>query len=83
MLPGGGRAELLAPYPAGTGLVRLWLARIDVPGDGLLGYLRAHGQPIRYACAEAAWPIEAYQSVFSAIRLGGDAERARPSPMRW
>jgi len=30
VLPGGGRAELLAPYPAGTGLVRLWLARIDV-----------------------------------------------------
>src|SRR5919106_1235581 len=25
VLPGGGRAELLAPYPAGTGLVRLWL----------------------------------------------------------
>jgi S-adenosylmethionine:tRNA ribosyltransferase-isomerase len=78
VLPGGGRAELLAPYPAGTGLVRLWLARIDVPGD-LLAYLRAHGQPIRYAHAEAAWPIEAYQSVFS--RDPGSAEMpsaARP-----
>ena len=64
VLPGGGRAELLAPYPAGTGLVRLWLARLDVPGE-LLAYLRAHGQPIRYAHAEAAWPIEAYHSVFS------------------
>jgi S-adenosylmethionine:tRNA ribosyltransferase-isomerase len=78
VLAGGGAAELLAPYPAGTGLVRLWLARIDVPGD-LLGYLRAHGQPIRYAHAEAAWPIEAYQSVFS--RDPGSAEMpsaARP-----
>jgi S-adenosylmethionine:tRNA ribosyltransferase-isomerase len=71
VLPGGGRAELLAPYPAGTGLVRLWLARIAVPGD-LLAYLRAHGQPIRYAHADAAWPIEAYQSVFS--RDPGSAE---------
>jgi S-adenosylmethionine:tRNA ribosyltransferase-isomerase len=78
-LPGGGRAELLAPYPASTGLVRLWLARIDVPGGDLLGYLRAQGQPIRYAHAEAAWPIEAYQSVFS--RDPGSAEMpsaARP-----
>jgi S-adenosylmethionine:tRNA ribosyltransferase-isomerase len=78
VLRGGGRAELLAPYPAGTGLVRLWLARIDAPGD-LGGYLRAHGQPIRYAHAEAAWPIEAYQSVFS--RDPGSAEMpsaARP-----
>jgi S-adenosylmethionine:tRNA ribosyltransferase-isomerase len=78
VLPGGGRAELLAPYPAGTGLVRLWLARLDAPGD-LLAYLRAHGQPIRYAHAEAAWPIEAYQSVFS--RHPGSAEMpsaARP-----
>jgi S-adenosylmethionine:tRNA ribosyltransferase-isomerase len=78
VLPGGGRAELLAPYPAGTGLVRLWLARLDAPGQ-LLAYLRAHGQPIRYAHAEAAWPIEAYQSVFS--RDPGSAEMpsaARP-----
>jgi S-adenosylmethionine:tRNA ribosyltransferase-isomerase len=78
VLPGDGRAELLAPYPARTGLVRLWLARIDVPGE-LLAYLRAHGQPIRYAHADAAWPIEAYQSVFS--RVPGSAEMpsaARP-----
>jgi S-adenosylmethionine:tRNA ribosyltransferase-isomerase len=78
VLPGGGRAELLAPYPAGTGLERLWLARLDVPGR-LLAYLRAHGQPIRYSHADRAWPIEAYQSVFS--RDPGSAEMpsaARP-----
>jgi S-adenosylmethionine:tRNA ribosyltransferase-isomerase len=78
VLPAGGRVELLAPYPAGTGLVRLWLARLDVPGD-LLAYLRANGEPIRYAHADAAWPIVAYQSVFS--RDPGSAEMpsaARP-----
>ena len=77
-LPGGGRAQLLAPYPAGTGLVRLWLARLDVPGE-LLAYLRAHGQPIRYAHTAGAWPIEAYQTVFS--RVPGSVEMpsaARP-----
>jgi S-adenosylmethionine:tRNA ribosyltransferase-isomerase len=78
VLPGRGRAELLAPYPAGTGLVRLWLARLDIRGE-LLPYLRVHGQPIRYAHADRAWPIEAYQSVFS--RTPGSAEMpsaARP-----
>src|ERR671918_85612 len=78
VLPGGGRAALLAPYPAGTGLVRLWLGRLHVPGE-LLAYPRAHGQPIRYAHADRAWPIEAYQSVFS--RDPGSAEMpsaARP-----
>ncbi|HET6952252.1 MAG TPA: S-adenosylmethionine:tRNA ribosyltransferase-isomerase [Acidimicrobiales bacterium] len=63
-LPGGGRAELLAPYPAGTDQPRLWLARLDVPG-ALPAYLAEHGGPIRYAHAQAAWPLAAYQSVFS------------------
>ena len=66
-LAGGGRAALLAPYPAGTKVPRLWLARLDVPAP-LLGYLDAHGQPVRYAHAEDAWPLAAYQSVFSRVR---------------
>jgi S-adenosylmethionine:tRNA ribosyltransferase-isomerase len=77
-LEGGGHAELLAPYPAGTGLVRLWLARLDLPTD-TLRYLDAHGQPVRYAHTQGAWPIDAYQSVFS--RVPGSAEMpsaARP-----
>ncbi|HEX5945167.1 MAG TPA: S-adenosylmethionine:tRNA ribosyltransferase-isomerase [Acidimicrobiales bacterium] len=77
-LPGGGRAELLAPYPSSTAMRRLWLARLDLPTD-TLAYLGAHGQPIRYAHVEGAWPIEAYQSVFSWIP--GSAEMpsaARP-----
>jgi S-adenosylmethionine:tRNA ribosyltransferase-isomerase len=78
VLAGDGRAELLAPYPAGTAARRLWLARLDLPPDTLT-YLAAHGQPIRYAHADAAWPIAAYQSVFS--RWPGSAEMpsaARP-----
>ena len=78
VLAGGGRAELLAPYPAGTATRRLWLARFDV-GTDVLRYLDAHGQPIRYAHVERAWPLAAYQSVFS--RVPGSAEMpsaARP-----
>jgi len=78
VLAGGGRAELLAPYPAGTQARRLWLVRLDLP-RATLDYLAAHGQAIRYAHADAAWPVEAYQSVFS--RVPGSAEMpsaARP-----
>jgi S-adenosylmethionine:tRNA ribosyltransferase-isomerase len=78
VLAGGGRAELLAPYPAGTDAQRLWLVRLDLPA-ATLDYLAAHGQAIRYAHADAAWPVEAYQSVFS--RVPGSAEMpsaARP-----
>ena len=78
LLAGGGEATLLSPYPAGTGTRRLWLARLDLP-KATLPYLGAHGQPIRYAHVEGAWPLAAYQSVFS--RVPGSAEMpsaARP-----
>jgi len=78
VVAGGGRASLLSPYPAGTGTRRLWLARLDL-GVDTLRYLDAHGQPIRYAHVRGAWPLAAYQSVFS--RVPGSAEMpsaARP-----
>jgi S-adenosylmethionine:tRNA ribosyltransferase-isomerase len=78
VLVGGGRAELLAPYPAGTNSQRLWLVRLDL-ATAPLDYLANYGQTIRYAHADAAWPVEAYQSVFS--RVPGSAEMpsaARP-----
>jgi S-adenosylmethionine:tRNA ribosyltransferase-isomerase len=78
VVAGDGRAELLAPYPAGTAVERLWLARLDLPAP-VLDHLAAHGQPVRYAHADAAWPVDAYQSVFS--RVPGSAEMpsaARP-----
>jgi S-adenosylmethionine:tRNA ribosyltransferase-isomerase len=85
-LPGGGRAELLSPYPpdgdpgrgAGPASYRLWLARLDLPGP-LLDYLGAHGEPIRYAHVDHAWSIYVYQTVFS--RVPGSVEMpsaARP-----
>lgn len=78
VLAGGGRATLLAPYPAGAATRRLWLARLDLATD-VMRYLDAHGQPIRYAHTQGAWPLDAYQSVFS--RVPGSAEMpsaARP-----
>jgi S-adenosylmethionine:tRNA ribosyltransferase-isomerase len=73
-LPGGGRANLLAPYPldgsviSGTprapGPARLWVAQLDLPG-GLLAYLAEHGHPVRYGTPERAWPLDAYQTVFA------------------
>jgi S-adenosylmethionine:tRNA ribosyltransferase-isomerase len=108
-LPGGGRADLLTPFPSGSAARRLWLARLDLPvtvtapgrlagataastsgagapstsGGGLDGaagpagtrldrYLEAFGQPVRYGHTAGAWPIEAYQTVFS--RVPGSVE---------
>jgi S-adenosylmethionine:tRNA ribosyltransferase-isomerase len=77
-LAGGGRATLLTPYPADATARRLWLARLDL-GVETHRYLADHGQPIRYAHIDGAWPLAAYQSVFS--RVPGSAEMpsaARP-----
>jgi S-adenosylmethionine:tRNA ribosyltransferase-isomerase len=65
-LPGRGRAELLAPWPPtpAEGPTRLWVARLDVPGD-FLAWLADHGQPIRYGEPAQPWPIDAYQTVFA------------------
>ena len=63
-LPGGAQVDLLAPYAShDTGPVRLWLARLRLPGP-LGSYLAGHGRPIRYGCGAEAWPLTAYQTVF-------------------
>ena len=68
-LPGGGRAQLLSPWPAVPveGPNRLWMARLDVPGRPLdwLAWLADHGRPIRYGEPAEPWPIAAYQTVFA------------------
>ncbi|HYH07258.1 MAG TPA: S-adenosylmethionine:tRNA ribosyltransferase-isomerase [Thermoanaerobaculia bacterium] len=61
MLPGDGKATLLAPYRDSS---RLWLARIDVPD--LRAYLARYGRPIHYSYIERPYPIDAYQTVFAA-----------------
>ncbi len=59
-LPGGGAAEILAPYAG----VRLWLARLDLP-LGVGAYLTAYGSPIRYRYVPRAWPLSMYQNVYA------------------
>ncbi|HEU4318471.1 MAG TPA: S-adenosylmethionine:tRNA ribosyltransferase-isomerase [Acidimicrobiia bacterium] len=77
-LPGGGRLNLLAPYPAGSGNERLWLTEATFP-FAFHEYLRRHGRPITYDRSTAPQTIEAYQTVFA--RTAGSAEMpsaARP-----
>jgi S-adenosylmethionine:tRNA ribosyltransferase-isomerase len=60
-LPGGGEAELLAPYLGGR---RLWAARLRLPAP-LLEYLAAHGEPIRYRHQPESRPLADYQTIFA------------------
>jgi S-adenosylmethionine:tRNA ribosyltransferase-isomerase len=61
-LPGGGEAELLAPYLGGP---RLWAARLRLP-EPLLEYLNRHGEPIRYRHQREPRPLADYQTIFAA-----------------
>jgi S-adenosylmethionine:tRNA ribosyltransferase-isomerase len=61
VLPGGGRATLVAPYSGGR---RLWLAKLELP-EPLADYLDRHGHPIRYSYVPREWPLSAYQSAFA------------------
>ena len=64
-LPDGGTARLVAPFPVDhPGPVRLWTAVLGLP-EPLFAYLDRFGRAIRYGCVAEAWPISAYQTVFS------------------
>jgi S-adenosylmethionine:tRNA ribosyltransferase-isomerase len=56
-LPGGAVLRLDLRFSA-----RLWRARLST---AVIPYLLRHGQPIRYSYVPAAWPIEAYQTIFA------------------
>ena len=60
-LPGGGEAELLAPY---LGADRLWAARLTLRAP-LLEYLERHGEPIRYRHQPEPRPLADYQTIFA------------------
>ncbi len=60
-LPGGASAAFLARDSRSP---RLWLVALDGVGD-VLGYLRRHGQPIRYSHEGRARPLGAYQTVYA------------------
>jgi len=76
-LPGGGRAELLAPFPTGAGgparPSRLLVTHLVLP-TALGAYLAEFGRPIRYGCPDTAWPLSDYQTVFATT--AGSAEMA-------
>ncbi|MGH9007068.1 MAG: S-adenosylmethionine:tRNA ribosyltransferase-isomerase [Acidimicrobiales bacterium] len=63
-LPAGGSVSLLTPYAAHPSGVRLWVASLSLP-EPLLGYLSAHGTPIRYGYVQGEWPISMYQNVYA------------------
>jgi S-adenosylmethionine:tRNA ribosyltransferase-isomerase len=67
---GAGSAGLQLELAAGAVLTlgsrftaRLWQARLST---AVIPYLLRHGVPIRYSYVRRPWPIEAYQTVFSA-----------------
>jgi S-adenosylmethionine:tRNA ribosyltransferase-isomerase len=67
LLPGGGQATLLAPYPFVHSLAsrsRLWAAAVVLP-EPVDTYLRDYGQPIRYSYVRMPWPNAMYQTVFA------------------
>jgi S-adenosylmethionine:tRNA ribosyltransferase-isomerase len=61
-LPGGGRAELLAPYLGSER--RLWVAELRLP-EPLLGYLTRHGRPIRYRHVRGERSLADYQTAYA------------------
>jgi S-adenosylmethionine:tRNA ribosyltransferase-isomerase len=65
-LPGGGRVDLLAPYPVDSETRRLWVAQVEVERD-FHAYLVRWGNPIRYPHVDGAHPLPAYQTVFASI----------------
>jgi S-adenosylmethionine:tRNA ribosyltransferase-isomerase len=60
-LPGGGSAELVAPYLSPG---RLWIAALDLPLP-LQDYLAEYGRPIAYAHLAESRPLEDLQTVFA------------------
>jgi len=78
-LPGGGRADLLATFPAGAHRpARLLTAHLVLP-TALGAYLAEFGRPIRYGCPDTAWPLSAYQTVFATTPGSAEmASAARP-----
>jgi S-adenosylmethionine:tRNA ribosyltransferase-isomerase len=60
-LDGGAELSIVAPYATGA---RLHLARFD-GAEAVTEYLLRHGEPIRYGYVYAAWPLDAYQTVYA------------------
>ena len=63
---GGRKSEASRPSDAvGLPSVRPPVYQGSGASGGLVEYLAAHGQPIRYPYVSGAWPIDAYQTIFA------------------
>jgi S-adenosylmethionine:tRNA ribosyltransferase-isomerase len=69
ILVGGLRARLVRVYPE---LPRLWFVQFEGDGMQVKPAMARYGSPIRYGYVNDAYPLSAYQTVFS--RLPGSAE---------
>ncbi|CAL9415046.1 S-adenosylmethionine:tRNA ribosyltransferase-isomerase [Streptomyces sp. enrichment culture] len=76
-LAGGARLVLEAPLSAHG--ERLWWARVT---RDVLGVLREHGRPVRYAYTERDQPLSAYQTVFALPSPDGAGSAEMPSAGR-
>ncbi len=76
-LAGGARLVLEEPSSARGG--RLWWARVS---RDVLGVLREHGRPVRYAYTERDQPLSAYQTVFALPSPDGAGSAEMPSAGR-
>ena len=63
-LPGGARADLLAPYLSSVRRPRLWVASLRLPLP-VMEYLFRYGSPIRYGARSRRWGIATYQTVYA------------------
>ncbi|MFD7392474.1 S-adenosylmethionine:tRNA ribosyltransferase-isomerase [Streptomyces sp. NPDC059852] len=85
-LPGGLRLLLEEPLDRAGG--RLWWARpvTDEGGSAgpgrVLGVMRAHGWPIRYAYTERDQPLSVYRTVFALPSADGAGSAEMPSAAR-
>ena len=60
-LPAGGSALLVTRW---RGSSRLWVVALDLAGSEL-GFVHAHGRPIRYGHVPDDWPLATYQTVYA------------------
>jgi S-adenosylmethionine:tRNA ribosyltransferase-isomerase len=63
-LAGGGSLRIDRSEPAGRTRSRLWAGELATPGP-LLGWLREHGEPVRYGYVSAPWPLSAYRNTYA------------------
>ncbi len=74
-----GGAGLVVEEPLSTRGERLWWARVT---RDVLGVLREHGRPVRYAYTERDQPLSAYQTVFALPSPDGAGSAEMPSAGR-